>query len=115
MPTLSSYTLFKLKHGTNVPFANFCIQLIRELIERYAQSKRALGRPLIGDNPLRLTERHFLSLVSPTAAKKNAQRYRIVHSQTVEGRQKRTDTRYQCSICDVALCVVSCYVVYHTL
>jgi len=112
---LNSYALFKLRHGSNVPFENFRIQLIRGLIERYAQPKRALGRPVSGDNPLRLTERHFPSLVPPTAANKNVQRYCIVCSQTPKGAKKRTDTRNQCAICDVALCVVGCFEVYHTL
>lgn len=113
--TLNSYTLFKFRHGSNVSFETFRIQLIRGLIERYAQPKSALGRPVIGENPLRLTERHFPSLVPPTAAKRNAQRYCIVCSQTCKREKKRTDTRSQCAVCDVGLCVVDCFEAYHTL
>ena len=115
LSTMNSYTLFKLKHGKNISFGDFRIQLIRQRIERYAQPKRSIGRPIIGDNPLRLTARHFPSLVPAIAAKKTAQRYCVVCSHTSRRERKRTDTRYQCDICDVGLCVVRCFEEYHTV
>jgi hypothetical protein len=112
---MNSYTLYKLKHGKNISFGDFRILLIRQLIERYAQPKRSIGRPTIEDNPLCLTARHFPSLVPATAAKINAQRYCVVCSHTSRRERKRTDTRYQCDICDVGLCAEGCFEEYHTV
>jgi hypothetical protein len=112
---LNAYILFKLKHSKTIPFGDFRIQLIREIIERYGQPKGPTGRPTIGDNPIRLTARHFPSLVPSTSTRKAAQRYCVVCSHTSRREKKRTDTRYQCDICDVGLCIIDCFEDYHTL
>jgi hypothetical protein len=70
-----------------------------------------IGRPATGENLLRLTKRHF----SSAAARKTAQRYCVVCSHTSKREKRRTDTRYQCDVCNVGLCVVGCFEVYHTL
>ena len=77
---LNAHILFKLKHSKTIPFGDFRIQLIREIIERYGQPKGPTGRPTIGDNPIRLTARHFPSLVPSTLTRKAAQRYCVVCS-----------------------------------
>ncbi|CAF5116883.1 unnamed protein product, partial [Rotaria sp. Silwood1] len=59
--------LFKMKHKKTIQFGDFRIELIRQLIERYADLKHPIGRPIVGDNPIRLTARHFPSLIPATA------------------------------------------------
>ncbi|CAF1460177.1 unnamed protein product [Didymodactylos carnosus] len=61
------------------------------------------GRPITSDNPVRLTGRHFPSLVPATATQESPQRDCIVCSRTSRHEKKRTKTRYQCDICDVGL------------
>ncbi|CAF3127116.1 unnamed protein product [Rotaria sp. Silwood2] len=52
----------------------FRLQLIKNVISKYGSQKRiSIGRPPT-DSPLRLSARHFPSLVSPTASKTTAQR-----------------------------------------
>ena len=67
------------------------------------------GRPCSVDET-RLKERHFPDFVPATEKKKNATRKCKVC--TANG--KRSDTRYQCNECDVGLCVVPCFKLYHT-
>ncbi|CAF1383641.1 unnamed protein product, partial [Didymodactylos carnosus] len=95
--------LFKVKHKKTIQFGDFRNELIRQLIERHAQPKTPTGRPTIGDNPKRLTARHFPSLVPPTATGKIARISCIVCTHTSRREKKRTDTRYQCDVCDVGL------------
>jgi hypothetical protein len=54
---LNSHALFNLKNGKNIPLADLELQLIRQII------------PSDGNQPLRLTERHFPSPVPPTPKK----------------------------------------------
>ncbi|CAK9827808.1 PiggyBac transposable element-derived protein 4 [Anthophora retusa] len=65
----------------------------------------------ISNNVERLTERHFPSVYSNKAAKKKNQ----VRKYVVCSKQgKRRESRYYCSQCDVDLCVVPCFELYHT-
>ncbi|CAF3266116.1 unnamed protein product, partial [Rotaria sp. Silwood2] len=105
LSTLSAYMLFKVKHKKPIEFSDFRIELIRQLIERCAQPKNLIGCPTIGDNPIRLTARHFPSLLPPTATVKMARRSCIICSHTSRREKKRTDTRYQCGVCNVGVCV----------
>ena len=115
LSTLNAYMLFKVKHKESIQFNDFRLELIRQLIERYAQPKNPIGRPTIGENPIRLTARHFPSLVPPTDAGKMGRRSCIVCSHTSRREKQRSDTRYQCDVCNVGLCVVGCFEEYHTL
>jgi hypothetical protein len=67
---------------------DFQNELIRQLIEKYAQPNSRTGRPIIGDNPIRLTARHFPSLVPATLAKQTAQRPCVVCSHTTRRGKK---------------------------
>lgn len=89
--------------------------MIRELIEKHGPSKHTVGRPIIGDDPIRLTARHFPSLVPATATGKVAQRACVVCNHTSRREKKRKEARYQCDICNVGLCVIGCFEDYHTL
>ena len=107
--------LFKMKHKKSIHFGDFRSELIRQLIERYSQPRPIGGGPITSDNPVRLTERHFPSLVPATATQKSPRRDCIVCSRTSRRERKRKKTGYQCDICDVGLCVIGCFGDYHTL
>ena len=107
--------LFKLKYKKPIRFGKFRKEFIRQLIERRAQSKHTTGRLIIGDNPVRLPTWHFLSLVPATATGKIAQRACVVCNHTSRPEKKRRETRYQCDICNVGLCVMGYFEDYHTL
>ena len=89
--------------------------MIRQLIERYAEPKHPISRPIIGDNPIGLTARYFPSLVPATATGNTGRRACIVCNHTSRREKKNTNTRYQCDICNIGLCVIGCFDDYHTL
>jgi hypothetical protein len=58
---LNSHAIFNVKIGQNISLANFQLQLIREIIQKYHVSRPSSkrGRPSAGDQPLRLIEDIF--------------------------------------------------------
>jgi hypothetical protein len=63
---LNAYALYLTKTGNRVPLAKFQLDIIRQLLERYHTPWAAVrgGRPSTSAHThLRLTERHFPSLV----------------------------------------------------
>ena len=82
---------------------------------KWGEKKRiSIGRPTI-DSPLRLSARHFPSLVPSTASKAAVQRKCYVCSNTEKSEKSVKYTRYQYEECDVGLCIIDCFKVYHTL
>ncbi len=115
MASINSFYLYKTKNSKNIQLKEFRLQLIKNIISKYGSQKSiSIGRPPT-DSPLRLSARHFPSLVPSTSSKKAAQRKCYVCSHTTQGKQSVTYTRYQCEECDVGLCVVDCFKAYHTL
>ena len=94
LSTLNAYILFKVKHKNAIQFGDFRTELIRQLIERYAEPNHPIGRPIIGDNPIRLTARHFPSPVPATATGNTGRRACIVCNHTSRREKKNTNTRY---------------------
>jgi len=98
----------------------FRIALVRSLLEQNLQndlSKHSVrrGRPSNEPTPIRLISRHFPSLIPPTESKQHPTRrcYVCAHTKN-ESNRTRSESRYECTICDVALCVDPCFRVYHT-
>lgn len=115
---LNSQCLYNVKFGKNISLADYQLALIREIIQKYhipRTTGKKKGRPSAGDQPLRLKERHFPSLVPPTEKKKNTVRYCHVCSNSSLAPKKRRESRYECIKCDVGLCVHHCFEKYHTL
>ena len=52
LSTMNRYALFKLKHRKNISFRSIHIELIRQFIESFIQSKRSIAHSVIGDNHL---------------------------------------------------------------
>lgn len=116
---VNAYSLYKIKTGENISLAEFQLTLIRELLEKYcrdAYKPSKKGRPSKGDNPLRLTGRHFLDVIpSVPGGKKASQRICHVCKHTEMRPKKRRDSRYYCQDCNVGLCITPCFQQYHTL
>lgn len=105
--------------GKTEPFLDVLLQLVDEIIIRHrsaASSCLETGRRQ--NDLLRLVERHFPDLIPPTANRQNPTRQCVVCSQVKipsTGKNRRRETRYFCSSCNVALCVVPCFKKFHTL
>ncbi|UYV61742.1 hypothetical protein LAZ67_1006248 [Cordylochernes scorpioides] len=111
---LNAYSLYLVNTGKRPSLAEFHINLIGQIIEKYHEARVQVhrGRPSTSeDRPLRLIERHFPSLVPPTEKKKNPTRY----CRVCGANKKRKESRYMCKDCDVALCVVPCFETFHTI
>ncbi|CAF1017113.1 unnamed protein product [Rotaria sp. Silwood1] len=111
----NSYLLYKINTKKKRKFVDYRLQLIREILQTYSVPKPTIGRPALTNLPTRLTGRHFPSLIPQTTNKENPQRKCVVCAHTDRRPRRRTDSRYICEDCDVALCVVGCFEEFHTL
>ena len=64
---------------------------------------------------MRVRVRHFPSLVPATATGNTGRRACIVCNHTNRREKKNTNTRYQCDVCNVGLCVIGYFGDYDTL
>lgn len=92
---------------------NFRKNLISDIITHHCQGQKdsQTGRKNAGQNPLRLIERHFISIY-PSTRKKSSPQISCVRCRA---RGIRKDTRYMCIDCGVGLCLEKCFRAYHTL
>ncbi|CAI6353341.1 unnamed protein product [Macrosiphum euphorbiae] len=108
---LNAFSAFKTVTGQNMPVANFQLEVIRQLLEKYGgNTVSPRGRPCTKDQPFRLSARHFPSDVKKLESGKVQRRKCIVCTRN----NKRKDTMYMCQECDVGLCVTPCFAIYHT-
>ncbi|XP_068082602.1 piggyBac transposable element-derived protein 4-like [Anabrus simplex] len=68
------------------------------------------GRRSVDNTVPRLTERHFLQRISPTASKARPQKRCVVCYK----QGKRKESVYWCPDCETFLCVEECFKIYHT-
>ncbi|KAL4125857.1 hypothetical protein QTP88_010097 [Uroleucon formosanum] len=108
---LNAYSAYKTCTGLKISLADFQFQLIREIFTKYATQNKNLCRHSITCLPERLQERHFPSMVPPASKKSIPQRRCTVCQNKFN---KRKDTTYKCIKCDVGLCPVPCFEIYHT-
>lgn len=114
MAVLNSYQMYKTTTPNYVSIETFHLRLVKELIDKYhiPLTRTGGGRPRLEDaGDLRLTERHFPSYVPPTERKQKPTKRCVVCAK----HSKRAESRYMCSVCGVALCVVPCFKKYHTM
>jgi hypothetical protein len=111
----NSYILHKQKSRQNIQLSDFRLQLIRQIIETYGYVKAPRGRPSAGDNPIRLIGRHFPSLIPSSLTSQSPQKRCVVCANTTIRATKSTKTRYECTECNVGLCISDCFRDYHTL
>ena len=113
----NSYILY-CKAGDSRSPKQFRMELIEKLISENHRDEFSAtsGRPSISPSPLRLTSRHFLDVIPATEKKSNPTRQCTLCSRKRDSRSKavRKETRYQCTECQVSLCVVPRFKNYHT-
>lgn len=110
----NAYILFCENAASTITFADFKRRVVSQLIEEHHTEKSKQGRPT-GDNPLRLTARHFIQMLPPTTKGSRTQRRCHVCANTTRRQKRRKETRYMCVECNKALCVEPCFEDYHTL
>ncbi|KAJ8938228.1 hypothetical protein NQ314_011557 [Rhamnusium bicolor] len=109
----NSHALYQTSIGNKISLQAFQMKVIDQILEKYHSQiySHQTGRKCSqGDNPLRLTARHFPSQVPPTEKKKEAQK-----RCTCAKMGHRKDTRYMCAECNVPLCLINCFERYHTV
>lgn len=96
--------------------ADFRLELVRQLVEKHHEenSKPKGGRLSKGEDPMRLTARHFPSQIPPTAAKQKPTQVCHVCAHTQMRPKLRRESRYVSSRCQVPLCVVPYFEEFHT-
>lgn len=113
----NSFVLYQ-KNGGKRDHLEFRKMLVEKLIEKYHSKvlPKRTGRPGYQPGPLRLTERHFPEFVPPTEKKAAPCRNCAVccSKRDERGKKIRKETRYYCRNCNVGLCAVPCFMVYHT-
>ncbi|XP_040072194.1 piggyBac transposable element-derived protein 4-like [Ixodes scapularis] len=115
MSLLNAFLLHRERSASKITFAEFRRRVVYQLVEEHHTERRKGGRPS-GDNPTRLTARHFLERVPQTSAKgSRTQRRCHVCANTALRPKQRKDTRFMCAACDKGLCVEPCFKDYHTL
>lgn len=92
--------LHQIQTGNKLSLEVFRLAVIRQLIGKFhvAKTKPKGGRPSSEEMPLRLSERHFPTIVPPTEKKKNAARVCRVCSNKKQGPKKRKESCYMCKL-----------------
>lgn len=118
---LNSFTLYMKHHNKKIHLHDFRLELIRQLFEcHFRERETAVARPLAmtltGDkHPLRLTARHFpRPTPTPEGQRRKLQRKCFVCANTKTKPKKRKDTTFECSECNVGLCIFPCFENFHT-
>lgn len=106
---LNSCSLYKTKTKEKINLADFHLKLTTELLGKFHQP-RVRRKTTSVESPLRLTERHFPRKVPASEKKKNAARKCVVCSK----KKLRKESVYECEKCNVGLCVVPCFEIFHT-
>ena len=110
----SSYALQKKITGKKQHFTEFRIQLAELMIESVVLPDcPRRGRPQQGPSPVCLQALHwaqFVQFIPPNLKKKNPCRDCVL----CKVKKKKSETRWECSKCLVALHVLDCFRVYHT-
>ena len=93
----------------------FRLDLIEEILEKYATTEEYLGRQSYTPPTSRLLERHFLEYIPPTAKRdKPTREWKVCCSRKdAKGKKIRRETRTYCPDCNVGLCL-ECFKIFHT-
>ena len=120
LAVVNSYVLYSTTQhtGRRLTHEQFRIELARGLLMSVAVETSEAMSPTTGPiaRPLpplaRLTERHFPAKLPESQTGKQGQRRCVVCSEK-KGRGRKT-TVYQCKQCNMPMCVVPCFELYHT-
>lgn len=112
----NAYVLFQVVTGNKPGFSDFRLQVVMQIFENYHIPLKERSTGCTVDNLLRLIEKHFPNPVPQTAAQgSRTQRRCHVCATAQREKKKRSDTRFMCKECDVALCVYPCFEKFHTI
>lgn len=113
---LNCHVIYKTNGGRKC-FLDFKLQLIEEIISKYGSDIYCLKKPSsdlsLGPCPARLSGRHFLVETGPhdENSDKKVQR-QCVYCALLK---KKKRSIYSCDVCQLTLCVVPCFKLYHTV
>ena len=111
MAVYNAFVIYKIQNNTSYQLSDFRLEIIREILTKYGpQRPSTVGRPSTRASPLRLTARHFPSIIPQTLQSKQPQGKCVVCT----SHNTRRDRRYFCADCDAPLCIVDCFQDYHT-
>ncbi|XP_040203816.1 piggyBac transposable element-derived protein 4-like [Rana temporaria] len=116
----NAFILLKKKSDKPVIHADFIWKVTERIFVNHQTPSMAVnraGRRAVGVvNPERLTGRHFMDYIPPTEKKSAPTRMCVVCCSKRDGSGKkiRKETRFHCPDCDVGLCAVPCFKIYHT-
>lgn len=94
--------------GNNVPLLEFRHDVVQALLRKH-HVPRIINRKRSGENPLRLTERHFPALNEKEDGKIVFRRCKLCFL-----KKQRKETKYICPDCNIPLCTYPCFRNYHT-
>ena len=99
--------------GRKMTHKEFRIQLAKELLLETTQEEERCRGPHSNPNPpsFRLTGRHFPAKVAQTSSGRRSQPDCVVCSLK---KGKRKTTTFMCKQCDLPMCPVPCFELYHT-
>lgn len=105
----NAYVLYKLNTGKILQLSDFRLEIINSLLEIYGVSRKRIGRP--AKNPsFRLIQRHFPDLLANYSESKRSRKECAV----CKAKNIRKETIYFCKDCNVPLCVIDCFKIFHT-
>ncbi|XP_040195336.1 piggyBac transposable element-derived protein 4-like [Rana temporaria] len=116
----NAYILHKGRSDKPLVHSDFIWKVVEQIFLNYQTPSVAVnrsGRRAVDIvNPERLTGRHFTDYIPPSAKKAAPTRMCVVCCSKRDGNGKkvRKETRFYCSDCDVGLCAVPCFKIYHT-
>ncbi|CAK9810908.1 PiggyBac transposable element-derived protein 4 [Anthophora plagiata] len=113
----NAFMLYQKSDG-EMDSLDFRLKVIELSIEKYkTTSISRSGRLSNVSTPLRLSARQFPSFVSPTANKENPTRQCFLCSRKKNENNKRVrkEIRYMCAECDIPLCAIPYFTIYHTV
>lgn len=130
MAMVNAYIMYKFhcskENNRIMSHADFRTNCIKQLIEETANEltlPKNRGQR-IGSVMLRLMDRHYPMKIQPFGSKKNISRACVVCSHADRRKRKHDsvqprkrfgrESSYQCKTCEVALCVVPCFELYHS-
>ncbi|XP_068122125.1 piggyBac transposable element-derived protein 4-like [Hyperolius riggenbachi] len=115
----NAFILHKQRSERPGSHADFIWKLCETICLKYPTSSsdvRVGRRASYVVNPERLTGRHFSEYIPPTPKKATPTRMCVVCCSKTDskGKKVRKETRFYCPDCDVGLCPVPCFKIYHT-
>ena len=114
--TLNCHVIYKANGGRKC-FLDFKLQLIAEIISKHGGDIYHLRKPSrdlsLGPCPARLTGRHFIVETGSHDAGSDRKVQRQCAYCAMLKKKKRSI--YSCDVCQVTLCVVPCFKLYHTV